>query len=395
MNAIVQLLVKHGYSVLFASVLARQMWLPVPAILVLIAAGALAGSGRMTLAVSLGLAITACLLADMVWYEVGRRWGDQILHFIYGLALDPDAAARWSKETFVRHRLRTLVLAKFVVGLDAATPSLAGLSGISRLRFIAFDAVGAALWSGAYAGLGYVFGKDLDRAAAYAVRLGTVWLIVVFASLAMYVGHKLVRWHRFVHEFRMLRITPEELKAKLDAGEKVLVIEVHGDRDGPRGHQGIPGAVCIDPRRLGQRANHDGRMPIPPIPRDCEVVLYCTTPHELTSARLALQLRRRGFEHVRPLAGGLRAWHERGFPVTLVILCGADELCRSTALSAYGELRAVLCAPYPGRQRSALEARKVLRRVTALNLRCATTSSRSGEVTCHANVPQLSPSEGD
>ena len=328
MNAIVQLLVKHGYSVLFASVFARQMCLPVPAILFLIGAGALAGAGRMTLAVALGLAIIACLLADMVWYEAGRRWGDQILHFIYGLALNPDAAARRSKETFVRHGPRTLMLAKFVVGLDAATPPLAGLSGTSRLRFLAFDAVGAALWSGAYAGLGYVLGRDLDRAAAYAARLGALWVIVVFASLAMYAGRKLVRWHRFVREFRMSRITPEELKKKLDAGEKILVIDLHGRRDGARGHQGIPGAMCIDPHRLGQHA--DGRTPIP---RDREVVLYCSEPHELTSARVALELRRRGFERVRPLAGGLRAWQERGFPLTLVILCGPDELCRSTALS--------------------------------------------------------------
>jgi membrane protein DedA with SNARE-associated domain len=126
------------------------MWLPIPAILFLIAAGALADSGRMTLAVALGLSIVACLLADMVWYEAGRRWGDQILHFIYGLALDPDAATRRSKEAFVRHGARTLMLAKFVVGLDAATPPLAGLSGTSRTRFIAFDAIGAGLWSGVY-----------------------------------------------------------------------------------------------------------------------------------------------------------------------------------------------------------------------------------------------------
>jgi len=330
MNAIVELLVKHGYSVLFASVFARQMWLPIPAALVLIAAGALAASGRMTLAVALGFAILACLLADVVWYEAGRRWGHHILHFIYGLTLDPDAAARRSKETFVRHGPRTLMLAKFVLGLDAATPSLAGLSGISRLRFVAFDAVGAALWSGAYAGLGYAFGKDLDRAAAYAVRLGTLWLIVVLASLVMYAGRKLVRWHRFVRECRIARITPEELKEKLDAGEKVLVVDLHCRRDGPRGHQGIPGAVCIDPQRLRQRTKHDGRIPMP---RDCEVVLYCTGPHELTSARVALELRRQGIEHVRALAGGLRAWHERGFPVTWVILCGVDELCRLSALS--------------------------------------------------------------
>src|ERR1700689_3017046 len=305
MDAIVHLLLKHGYSVVFASVFARQMCLPVPAILFLIGAGALAGAGRMTLAVALGLAIIACLLADMVWYEAGRRWGDQILHFIYGLALNAAPAPRRSKETFVRHGPRTLMLAKFVVGLDAATPPLAGLSGTSRLRFLAFDAVGAALWPAAYAGLGYVLGKNLDRAAAYAARLGALWVIVVFASLAMYVGRKLVRWHRFVREFRMSRITPEELKKKLDAGEKILVIDLHGRRDGARGHQGIPGAMCIDPHRLGQYANHDGRTPIP---RDREVVLYCTAPHELTSARVALELRRRGFERVRPLAGGLRAW---------------------------------------------------------------------------------------
>jgi membrane protein DedA with SNARE-associated domain/rhodanese-related sulfurtransferase len=330
MNAIVQLLVKHGYSVLFASVFARQMCLPVPAILFLIAAGALAGAGRMTLTVALGLAIVACLLADMVWYEAGRRWGDQILHFIYGLGLDPDAAVRRSKKNFDRHGPRTLMVAKFVVGLDAATPPLAGLSGTSRLRFIAFDAVGSALWSGAYAGLGYVFSKDLDHAAAYGARLGKIFAVVAFAGLTLYVGRKLVRWHRFMHEFRMARITPEELKEKLDAGEKVLVVDLHGRRDGPRGHQGIPGAVCIDPHRLGQHANHDGRAPIP---RDREVVLYCTAPHELTSARVALELRRRGFERVRPLAGGLQAWRERGFPLTLVMLCGVDEVCRSTALS--------------------------------------------------------------
>ena len=322
MNVIVQLLVKHGYSVLFVSVFARQMWLPVPAILFLIAAGALADSGRMTLAVALGLPITACLLADIMWYEAGRRWGDQILHFIYGLSLDPDATSRRSKEAFVRHGARTLMLAKFVVGLDAATPPLAGLSGTSRTRFIAFDAIGAALWSGVYAGIGYALGRDLDRAAAYAARLGLLWVFLASAALAIYVSRKLVRWRSFVREFRMARITPEELKKKLDAGEPVMIVDLHGRRDGPRGHRGIPGAVCIDPHRLGQHDDPKKRTPMP-IPRDREVVLYCTTLHEFTSARAALELRHCGFDRVRPLAGGLQAWHERGFPMTSVILCGS------------------------------------------------------------------------
>jgi len=117
----------------------------------------------------------------------------------------------------------------------------------------------------------------------------------------------------------MARITPEELKAKLDAGRKVMIVDLHGCRGALRGHQSIPGAVCMDPHRLGQHDNFTKRRPIP---SDREIVLYCSAPHELTSARVALQLHRWGFERVRPLAGGLQAWHERGFPLTAVILCG-------------------------------------------------------------------------
>jgi len=164
-----------------------------------------------------------------------------------------------------------------------------------------------------------VFARDLDRAAAYAARLGVVWVFFLFAALGMYVSRRLVRWHRFVREFRTARITPEELKKKLDAGEQLVIVDLHGRR-GPGGHRSIRGAVCIDPYRLGKHDNLDKRTPIP---RDREVVLYCTALHEFTSARVALELRRRGFERVRPLAGGLEGWHKRGFPMTSVILCGS------------------------------------------------------------------------
>jgi len=205
MNHILQYLAEHGYSVLFASVFANQFGLPVPAILFLISAGALAGCGRLSLAITLGLAIIACLLADLVWYEAGRRWGNRILQFVYGLASDPEAAVRRSKKNFDRRGPQTLMLAKFVPGLDATAPPLAGLSGTSRLRFIAFDGVGAALWSGVYAGLGYVFCKDLDRAASYAAGWGTLLAMVVLVGLAVQVGRKLVRWYRFMCKTRIAR----------------------------------------------------------------------------------------------------------------------------------------------------------------------------------------------
>jgi len=316
MNAIFQFVARHGYSVLFGSVFANQVGLPVPSILFLIASGALAESGKLNLAVALGLAIIASVLADIVWYEAGRRWGDQILHFIYGLASDPDAAARRSKKNFARYEARTLVVAKFVMGLDAAAPPLAGLSGTSRLRFLAFDALGAALWSGAYAGLGYVFSKDLERAVAYASGMSRLLAVGVLVGLSVYVGPKLFRWCRFVREFRMARITAEELKKKLDAGERVVIVDLQGQLDSPRDHHGIPGAVRIDPHRLEHYKEPDESVGIP---RDREIVLYCATPREFTSARVALALHRLGFDRVRPLAGGLRDWRERGFPLTLAI----------------------------------------------------------------------------
>lgn len=210
MNAIVQFVVKHGYSILFAALFAHQIGLPIPGPLFLLAAGALAASGKLGFVAALGLAVAACVLADWVWYEAGRRRGDQVLHFIHRLTRDPDAHDRRAKETFARYGLPLVVLAKFVPGLDAVVPPLAGTSRTSRLRFLALDAVGAGIYSIAYAGLGYVFSHDLNRAAAYAGRAGTLFAGLAFAGLSIYAGCKLVRRHGLTRESRVVRITPTD-----------------------------------------------------------------------------------------------------------------------------------------------------------------------------------------
>jgi membrane protein DedA with SNARE-associated domain/rhodanese-related sulfurtransferase len=332
MSSIVEFLVKNGYPVLFAAVFANQVGLPVPAILFLLAAGALAGSGRLSLIPTLGLALSASVLADLPWYEAGRRWGDRILHFIYGLATDPEAAERRSRKNFARYGARVLLAAKFVPGLDAAAPPLAGLSGTSLLRFLTFDALGSGLWSGVYTGLGYAFSRDLERAAAYAARMGQLFALAAFAGLCIYLGRRLARWCRFVREFRMARITPEELKQQLDAGERVFIVDLQGGRHS-RHRQGIPSAVRIDPRRLERYRAYDRKTP-DPLPRDREVVLYGDGPDEFTSARVALAMQQRGFSCVRPLAGGLRAWQERGFPVAQDLPLWVPTLVQGETLTA-------------------------------------------------------------
>ena len=196
MNDIVQFVLKHGYPILFAALFARQLGLPVPAPLFLLSAGALAAAGKLGLLAALGLAIIACVVGDLPWYEAGRRHGDRVLHFIHRLARDPDAHDRRAKATFARYGPPILVIAKFFPGLDLVTPPLAGTSRTSRLRFLTLDAVGAGLYSGAYAGLGYVFSHDLERAAAYAGRAGTVLGGLALGVLAIYGIRKLVRWCR-------------------------------------------------------------------------------------------------------------------------------------------------------------------------------------------------------
>lgn len=206
MNAIVQLIMRHGYSVLFGAVFAHQMGLPVPGFLFLLAAGALAAAGKLDPVAVVALGVTACVLADWPWYEAGRRRGDKVLHFIHRITSDPDFHDRRAKETFARYGPPLLLLAKFVPGLDAVTPPLAGTSRTSRLRFLVFDAVGAGLYSGAYAGAGFVFSHQLDRAAACAARCGTIFAGLALGGIAIYSARKLVRWCRLMRELRLARI---------------------------------------------------------------------------------------------------------------------------------------------------------------------------------------------
>jgi len=194
MNAIFQFVFRHGYSVLFGALFAHQIGLPVPGLLFLLAAGALAATGKLGLAAVLGIAVTASVLGDWPWYEAGRRRGDQVLHSIHCLTPDPDFHDRRAKKIFARYGLPLLLVAKFIPGLDAVTPPLAGTSRTSRLRFLFFDAAGAALYSCTYAGLGYVFSHDLDRTATYAARAGTLLIGLALAVLAIFIVLKLPLW---------------------------------------------------------------------------------------------------------------------------------------------------------------------------------------------------------
>jgi membrane protein DedA with SNARE-associated domain len=207
MNAIVQFLLEHGYSVLFAASFAHQIGFPLPGPLFLLAAGALAAKGALDPGVALGVAVLACVLADWVWYEAGRRMGDRVLRFIHRLAPDPALAEQRAKERFAKHGPPTLLFCKFVPGLDAVVPPMTGASGTSRIRFLLFETAGAALYSWAYGSLGFAFSHDLDRAATYIARAGRLLAVLMVATLSIYAARKFVHWYRFIRNSRTAPIT--------------------------------------------------------------------------------------------------------------------------------------------------------------------------------------------
>jgi membrane protein DedA with SNARE-associated domain/rhodanese-related sulfurtransferase len=309
MNETVHFIALHGYWLLVLAVLGKQACLPIPTTLFVLAAGALAHSGRLSVPVIVGISVITFLLADLAWYEAGRRSGDRMLRFVCGLSRDPEACVNRATAAFASHGLRTLLASKFVLGLDALAAPLAGAAAVPRLRFLVFDAFGATLWTVTFTALGYMFSDQLDLVATGVMRMGASVALVAIVGFGFFLVRRFVRWRNFVPQFRTGQITPEELRDKLIVGEDILIVDMQGEANDAAETTAIPGAVRIDPDRLEQ---YKDIFLWPPR----EIVLYCASPGDFTSARVAFALRQKGVEDVHPLAGGLRGWLDRGFPVT-------------------------------------------------------------------------------
>lgn len=268
MDETFQFLIHHGYSVLFLWVLAEQLGLPLPATPLLLAAGALAGAGQMNLSLAIAIAVLASLLGDLSWYEFGRRRGGKVLNLLCRISLEPDSCVRKTENAFVRHGSRSLLIAKFVPGLNTMAPPLAGIIGMRLGRFLVFDAMGALLYIGSFIGLGFVFSDQLEKVAARIANLGFSLLVILVGALAAYITWKYIQRRRFIHSLRIARITPEELKQKIEAGEEVVVVDLRGSLDFEAEPQTIPGAIRLAPDEI--EAGHNR------IPREREIVLFCT-----------------------------------------------------------------------------------------------------------------------
>ncbi len=307
MTELLQFVVRHGYMLVLAWVFVEQAGLPIPSSPLLLAAGALSGMHRMNLGLAIVFATVASVASDSMWFELGRRYGVRVLQLLCRISLEPDSCVRRTQVSFGRNGARVLLVAKFIPGLNAMAAPLSGVIRMGWRRFLLFDLAGSLLWAGAFAVAGYVFSGELELVAAKAAYLGEWLLVLLLGAFASYIGWKFYKRRRFLHKLRIARITPEELKGKIDAGEDVIIVDLRHSLDFDAHPETIPGALHMDAADLEEASGV--------IPRDREIVLFCACPNEVTAARLALLLRSKGITQIRPLAGGYEGWRSRGFPL--------------------------------------------------------------------------------
>ncbi|HUK11776.1 MAG TPA: VTT domain-containing protein [Thermoanaerobaculaceae bacterium] len=268
MEHLVEQISRHGLAFVFLNVLLEQVGLPIPALPVLLVAGALAAEGRLSLAGALALAVAASAIADFGWFLTGRRLGQRVLKTICRVSLSPESCVRQTEWFYERLGLASLVVAKFVPGYSTLAPPLAGISGTSAAAFLAADIAGAAVWAGSALAVGHLFHGAMGDVVAALDRLGDWGVALVLVGLPVYLAYRWVRIKQFQRALRMARITVEELRAMMDEGRDPLILDVRtplAHRFDPRR---IPGAIRFQLDQLDETLRD--------VPLDREIILYCT-----------------------------------------------------------------------------------------------------------------------
>lgn len=310
------MLLHHAYSLLFGWVLAEQAGVPVPSIPVMLAAGTLSSAHKVSLATAIGVTLIACLIADSAWYWLGRRYGRKIVDFLCRFSLESSTCVVKTQGTMSKRGAVTLLFAKFVPGLSTMAPPIAGQAKIPYLTFLLYDGLGSVIWAAAWLLAGRFFGDIAEKSQRFYSGLGHFAVLLVAAAVIAVIVWRVVKLRQFRSQLVELRLEPAQLHSMIcvamdSGGEPPFIVDLRHPLDVLSDPLVLPGAMRIGPDELKKRSES--------IPRDRDVVLYCTCPSEETSAKVAMELRRLGVMRVRPLRGGLQGWKDAGYPVDTVV----------------------------------------------------------------------------
>jgi membrane protein DedA with SNARE-associated domain len=189
----------------FFNVLLQQIGVPVPAEPTLIVAGSLAGHGRLSVSGIALAALVATLLADLIWFAIGKRYGARALRLVYRLSSSPELRQSQTERLQSRWGPAAFALAKFIPGLPMAGPILAGGMGTTLPVFLVCDLLAMSLWAGGFTALGIVFQRDVDRAVHALDHLGGWALLLAGIALAIAIAWRLAKVRSTASRAAMLR----------------------------------------------------------------------------------------------------------------------------------------------------------------------------------------------
>ncbi len=255
----------YGNLAVFLASLIENLGMPIPVFPLIVLAGAFSATGLLSFPGILGAAILGALAGDVAWFYAGRWRGKEILFHLCRLSFNPDACLERAVDGFHRRKIATILFAKFFPGVNTIMPPLAGVSAVPLGGFLALDFLGALLWAGSAAVLGWFFGEELAKSAK-GIEGWMGWILL--AGIAASIGWRAAFRYYLVHRFSAPRIRAEELHGKMAAGEDLLVLDLRRDHDYDSSDSMIDGAVRVRPASFHRVAHR--------LPRDRDLVFYCT-----------------------------------------------------------------------------------------------------------------------
>jgi membrane protein DedA with SNARE-associated domain/rhodanese-related sulfurtransferase len=312
MSIAIEFFVQYAYIILFVWVLLEMLGLPIPSVPVLLTAGTVAATHRISGPVALLAVLAACMIGDTFWFYLGRRYGHAVLKLLCRFSFEANTCVVKTERYFERRGAVTLLFAKFVPGLSTVAAPIAGQTGMPYLRFFLYDIAGSVVWALAYLLAGFFFGDIAKRSAPFFAVLGHFAVAIFFVMVFGLMFSRFWKQRVFLKGVRQSRLEPAELLKMIEMAETEgnippFIVDLRHPLDYLPDPRVLPGAVRVSPTELTSHHAH--------LPRDRDLILYCTCPSEETSGKVALQLHKLGINRVRPLRGGFDAWRAAGYPL--------------------------------------------------------------------------------
>jgi membrane protein DedA with SNARE-associated domain len=264
------LMARHGYALTFGLLLAEAIGIPFPAAIALVAAGAAVAAHALWGPYVVTAAIAALLLGDMAQFWLGRHMGWALLGFLCRVSINPETCILRSAESFYKRGKITLVIAKFIPGVNTMAAPLAGSMKMRFWQFLRLDLAGASLYSLTYLLVGYLSRDFLAAILRGFHAAGRAMEAVIVAALVVYAIYRVLQYRKNKAYSVVPRVQVEELARRLaseDAG-RVQIVDVrsHGYYDG--GAARIKNSIRIEPNNLEEEIKN--------LPKEKDIYLYCT-----------------------------------------------------------------------------------------------------------------------